>query len=613
MPRIAGIYNRQKCATAAHQANRMLQAVKPLVSCNQATVSTNDLTSFGWQGRGVPKIISKNGLHIILDGMIYNLTELGPAANEQTLLANLYQQYGFEKTLTMLNGDFAIAIYDERMDTLWLARDRFGLKPLYYVATKDKLSFASRMSSLLTLPEVKPDVNRQFVALFAASHYRYFDNSPEQSPFKNITQLPAAHYLKYSNGISTVHRYWNLCQQPDFSESEEILAERYQSLLLDAVKLRLNYAQRPAFTLSGGMDSSSIMASAVRVLNKKQHAFSSIYTDKTYDESDEIKSMLETQVEQWHTVSIDIPDVFSLVQKMIAVHDEPVATATWLSHYLLCQQASQEGFCSFWGGLGGDELNAGEYEHFIYFFADLRRLGLEDRLTEEVKMWAQYHDHPIFRKSPRYMEDQLKKLINFAKPGYCLVDQARWQRYLNVLNPEYFDLNSFIPTMEHPFDSYLKNRTYQDLTRETIPCCLRAEDRQTDAFGLNNFLPFFDYRLVEFMFRVPSTLKYRNGVTKSLLRQATKGLLPEETRTRVKKTGWNAPAHQWFSGKGRTQILDILHSTGFRNRGIYDLNKVTHLIDEHNKIVSEGQPKDNHMMFLWQLVNLELWLNSLSI
>jgi asparagine synthase (glutamine-hydrolysing) len=114
------------------------------------------------------------------------------------------------------------------------------------------------------------------------------------------------------------------------------------------------------------------------------------------------------------------------------------------------------------------------------------------------------------------------------------------------------------------------------------------------------------------MFRVPGTLKYREGVTKHLLRQAMTGILPEETRTRVKKTGWNAPAHLWFSGAGRDQLLDLVHSQRFRERGIYQVPEVLRLIEEHERIVSSGEPREHHMMFLWQLVNLELWLQSLE-
>jgi asparagine synthase (glutamine-hydrolysing) len=382
--------------------------------------------------------------------------------------------------------------------------------------------------------------------------------------------------------------------------------------MFDAVALRLKAAERSAFTLSGGMDSSSVLAAAVHTTGAKQHAFSSVYIDKTYDESEEIRTMLAEAAEEWHPVTVGTPDVLGLVRRMIDVHEEPVATATWLAHFLLCQEAARLGFGSLFGGLGGDELNAGEYEHFFYFFADLRATGDEERLRREIAMWVRYHDHPIFRKNPAVAEEALARLVDLSRPGFCRVDRRRLEKYAAALAPNYFDLQHFEPVMEHPFRSYLKNRTYQDLTRETIPCCLRAENRQAAAFGMDNFLPFFDHRLVELLFQVPGTLKYRDGVTKHLLRQAMRGVLPEPTRTRIKKTGWNAPAHVWFAGAGREPLMDLLRSRAFRERGIYHVPEVLRLADEHEEIVCSGRAQEHHMMFFWQLVNLELWLQSLD-
>jgi asparagine synthase (glutamine-hydrolysing) len=146
---------------------------------------------------------------------------------------------------------------------------------------------------------------------------------------------------------------------------------------------------------------------------------------------------------------------------------------------------------------------------------------------------------------------------------------------------------------------------------ETTPCCLRAEDRHAGAFGMDRFDPLLDYRLVEFMFRVPGHMKIRDGIAKTLLRQAVAGLLPEATRTRVKKTGWNAPAHLWFTGKGADQIRDLIGSRSFRERGIYRPGAVEKLLDDHESIVTSGALRENHMMFFWQLINLDAWLDLL--
>jgi asparagine synthase (glutamine-hydrolysing) len=355
------------------------------------------------------------------------------------------------------------------------------------------------------------------------------------------------------------------------------------------------------------MDSSSVLASAVHSGGAALPAVSTVYTDRTYDESDEIRSMLETTVSKWHRVAVDDPDVFDLVARMVDAHDEPVATATWLSHYVLCDQIAASGFDAVFGGLGGDELNAGEYEHFFFHFADLRRAGNQAQLAREIEHWVRYHDHPIFKKSRAVADAVMDRVTDSGRAGVCRPDAARMQRYYATVNREYYDLNQFQPRMEAPFTSYLKTRTAQDLTHETAPCCLRAEDRQTTALGLDNHVPFFDHRLIEFMFRVPGHLKIRDGVTKILLREAMRGILPEETRTRIKKTGWNAPAHVWFSGGGRDALLDLIASQAFKERGIYDVAEVRRLAEDHEQIVSSGAPRDNHMMFFWQLVNLETW------
>jgi asparagine synthase (glutamine-hydrolysing) len=568
--------------------------------------------SIGSTGWSQPSVFAADGMYAVIDGCIYNRSDFCSADTDIVRVAALYKKYGFYEMLRKLNGDFAIALYDSTCDKLFLARDRLGLKPLYYSSTPDLFCFASRPRALCSLPGIGRELNRQFVALFAASHYRCFDNNPDASPYARIAQLPAAHMLEVSKAGVKKTCYWLLEEMPEFTEPEHELAGQYRDLLLDAVALRLRRAPKPGFTLSGGMDSSSVLACAVEGGNRKQHAFSTVYTDRTYDESDDIKSMLDMKVEQWHQVRVDSPDVFGIVQRMIATHDEPVATATWLSHFLLCEEAAKRGFQSLFGGLGGDELNAGEYEYFFYHFADLKRISNNGQLDHEITMWARYHDHPIYRKNHEVAYSALQKLTCEGRPGICLPDRGRLERYASVLNRDFFDMSGFEPVMDHPFGSYLKNRTFQDMFRETIPCCLRAEDRQCTAFGLHNFVPFFDHRLVEFMFRVPGAMKIRDGVTKRLLREAMKGILPEETRTRVKKTGWNAPAHVWFSGRGLDAVRDLVRSQGFRDHGIYNVPEVCRIIDEHERIVTSGKPLENHMMFLWQLVNLEIWLSQIS-
>jgi asparagine synthase (glutamine-hydrolysing) len=552
----------------------------------------------------------------VLDGAIYNRGDLsnsemsGPP--DVALLVSLYRQHGFEEALRRVNGDFAVALYDAARDELWLGRDRFGVKPLFYARGSDWLGFASRPRALLALPGISGAVRPRFLAVFAGSHYRTFDNEPGESPYQDVAQLPAAHLLRLRDGQVTVRPYWSLQEAPNFTDPPAILAERYRDLILDAVKIRLPGASRPVFTLSGGMDSSTVIASAAKVSGQRMPAASTIYKDPTYDESKDIETIVPDAVSTWHRVMVDEPDLVGTIDRMVAANDEPVATATWLSHYLLCEELAKLGYSTMFGGLGGDELNAGEYEYFFYMFADLAAAEDEEALRHETSKWIEHHDHPIFKKTFAVMRQGLERLVDLGVPGRCLPDRARLSRYQDTVNPELFDLAGYVPVMDHPFSSYLKNRRHQDIFRETSPCCLRAADRHATAFGMDVRWPFFDHRLAELMFRVSSRLQIRDGVTKHLLREATKGIVPEETRTRIKKTGWNAPAHLWFSGPGRELLLDIVGSQAFRERGIYNLSRVRQIIDAHDEIVRSGRAEDNHMMFLWQLLTLDRWLTALS-
>lgn len=537
---------------------------------------------------------------------------------ENQLIFEVFQKKNFLEILAGWRGAFAGVFFDLRARKALAFRDHCGIRPLFFFvgkhADKHRLVFASHCSALLGVKGVSRRARKEFVSLCAGSHYRMIDNMRESSPFQDIAQLPAASVLVADRNSCKQEAYWDIREHEEPKASVEELAKEYQALLLQAVAKRLPQSGNAAFTLSGGMDSSSVLACAVQNTGKKQHAFSSVYTDKTFDESEEIASMLEANVSTWHRVSVDEPDVFSLVHNMVAVHGEPVATATWLAHFVLARQLAQGNFSVLFGGLGGDELNAGEYEHFFPFFADLRIAEEEKLLEHEISCWARHHDHPLYKKNARLAHDMLGRIADLKQAGICLPEYARLRKYAHTLAPDgQAWLEQFTPIMDNPFSSYLRNRTYQDLFRETTPCCLRAQDRHAWEFGCESENPFLDVDVVEFLFKIPGKLKIRDGVTKYLLREAMKGILPEETRTRVKKTGWNAPAHIWFSGKRGDELLDLIHSRAFCERGIYSAHAVEKLFFEHREIIASQAVKENHMMFFWQLLNLELWFREFQV
>ena len=394
-------------------------------------------TSIGFIGSNNYSATRIGNLALVIDGTIYNLNEFGEGTDAEVFV-KLYKKHGFSHALTKINGDFAIALIDFDKDELWLARDRVGVKPLYYTARSDLFAFASRCKALLLIDKVSKQINPQYTALIAAGHYRYFDNQPNKSPYEEISQLPAASWLRLKNGEIYTGVYWQLEELPEWEDSEETLAEHYRALLLDATAIRLARSTNPGFTLSGGMDSSSIIGSAAKITGKKQQAFSSTYDDKTFDESDDIATILDLAVSKWHQIKVSETNIFGIIEKMVEVNDEPVATATWLSHFKVCEKAAEVGITHLFGGLGGDELNAGEYEHFFPFFADLINDRDEVRLEKEVAKWAEYHSHPLYPKNFDIMKDSLKRMFDLNRPGTILPDRLRLDRYCNVINPDFF-------------------------------------------------------------------------------------------------------------------------------------------------------------------------------
>lgn len=580
-------------------------------SWRTAVVDRGDVAA-GWTGWRAPTLAELGPLVVALDGFVHNRSEFEPAADDAALVAALVERHGVDGALGRINGEFAVAVTDRRTDRTVIARDRLGVKPLYHATTTDGWWFASQPRALLAVAGVDRTPRRRYVALVAASHYRAFDNDPEASPYEAIDQVPAGGLVEFAGGRAVGRRWWTLAPAPDRVGSDAALAADYRDLLVDAVSLRLGSATRPAFTLSGGMDSSSVLSCAVEASGERQEAYSTVYADPTYDERDEIAAMLDTKVSGWHAIEVPEDGVADTVARLVALHDEPVATATWLSHERLCRDVAADGRGALFGGLGGDEANAGEFEYFGFHFADLVGAGRRADLDHEIVEWGRHHDHPLYPKTVATTEEFLATQIDPTVPGRCLPNRARLDRYVAVLQPAFDDLRGFEPVMETVFDSYLKNRTFHDLFRETTPCCLRAEDRQTTAAGLDHFDPFLDHRVVEFMFAVPGDRKIRDGITKRLLREAMTGILPEETRTRVKKTGWNAPAHLWFSGTGAEVVRDALRAPALRDRRVYDEAEVERLLADHERIVTSGALEENHMMFLWQLVNLSAWLTWLD-
>ncbi|MBL4889177.1 MAG: asparagine synthase (glutamine-hydrolyzing) [Candidatus Lindowbacteria bacterium] len=559
-------------------------------------LSILDLSPRGHQ----PMAIDDKKVWLVFNGEIYNFIELkneliglghGFDSNCDTeVVLRAYMEWG-TGCFAKFNGMWALAIYDDRSSQMVLSRDRYGKKPLYFYQNSDFLLFASEPKSLFLHGSVPKEINPRKVLTYAGRHYRYVDSDCE-SFFKDINQIePSSFRVINSDGSFQEETYWKLKPgsnlEDEFSESE--IVDQFRELLKDSVSLRLRSDVPVGSMLSGGMDSTSVTTFAVQD-NSNFTSFSGVTGDGYYDETEYIKEVVDSTGVNSVFIYPQAVDLFPTLNEMLQFHDEPVCTVTWYSLYLLTRKVSEYNIPVILTGHGGDELLGGYWDHYHYNFSDLRDQGSDD--TSEHDAWMSNHN----RNPEEYgrEKDYVSRLKNDRS-----IEIDKYSQYLDYLTPSLLDQKSD-PALSSPFEGELSRRMYIELMHETVRPSLRAEDRNSMAFSIENRVPFLDYRLAEFCYRLPNKYKIRNGLGKWLLREAMKGLLPEKVRMRKDKTGHNAPADKWWRDENRAELEDLMSRKSFVNSEIYDIRRVKELFQEH----CDGA---NHYMFFWQYINLNLW------
>ncbi|MBH69571.1 MAG: hypothetical protein CMM58_14540 [Rhodospirillaceae bacterium] len=606
MGNIAGFFTKNNMPSPILNSD----TVAKLVGTKKPTLKSNFLAATKTD------IVERGPLIIAMNGHLYNPEEFQteqPSYSDACRILLSIKQFGLETTLRKINGDFCIAIMDKRSNSLTLARDRLGLQSLFYTQVQGVVAFASRARLLLTFPGVSSEFDNKFLKSAAATNYRFLDCEADRSPFQNIKQVPAGHIIQFTNEKMRTSLFSQSIGEIEDSTFQKNQYEEYMFLFSDSIERRLKNAEKTIFTLSGGLDSSAIVSMASRIKAQKQPAISTIHQDKLYDEQHEILDIVNSGIVDWKSISVDEPDIFALLTDIYVSHDYPLPTATWLNHFIISKKASDLGYQTIATGLGGDELHAGEYDYFFYFFADLQTSGKTELLNHEINAWAHNHNHPIFQKSYDIAIEGISNLTDPQNPGRCLPNIALLNRYKDLLSPELGHLDELAPEYHISASSYLTSHSHNELLLNTMPCCIRSSRENCHVSGMQEIHPFLDTRLWDFMMKIPGEAKIQNGVTKAFARKCYKELLPKATRTRIQKAGWNAPAHKWFSSSNREPLLDMISSRRFIERGIYNSKEVARIVDEHFSILSNDICRENHMMIIWQIVSLELWLRALEL
>lgn len=561
-----------------------------------------DLTSGGHQ----PMFSQNRELCIIYNGEVYNYLELKDelsgkgykfkTTSDTEIILKSYEEWGTE-CFRKFNGMWAIAIFDKERRKVILSRDRFGKKPLYYYKNANEFVFASEIKALLRYPGIKKSPNYGKIFRYLSTNYRYVDIDNE-SYFENIFQVPKSSFLEINENLdSNITQYWKLnIDESRNDKDEREVVRQFKDLLIDSVRLRLRSDVPVGCMLSGGLDSTSIACIAYKILKQPIITFSGITGDKkkVYDESDYINKVIKDIDADFHYIRPDPANIFTTVNEMLGFHDEPVCTVTWYSLYLIAKKVRNENTPVLLNGHGGDELTAGYWDYFHYNFYDLKNKKLNGDLRHEIEDWK--HNHGRDPSEISKYEDYITRLRRGRIPA-----KSRFADYSDIFHDEIIEKYAKDIKLEQPGASMLNKRLYSDLMYETIPPALRAEDRNTMAYSIESRSPWLDYRLAEYCFSLPAKYKIRNGLGKWIVRESMKGILPEEVRMRKDKSGFIAPADEWFRTTNKNQLNDLIHSDSLGKRNLFRIDKIKMIFNEHL------ERRINHQMFFWQLINLELW------
>jgi asparagine synthase (glutamine-hydrolysing) len=550
-------------------------------------------------------------LRIVFNGEIYNFQELRStleskghlfkSASDTETILHLYEDEGAE-CVQHLRGMFAFALWDNNRRTLLLARDRLGKKPLYYYYDGTILVFASQPNAILQEGRVPAEPNFE-----AIHHFLTFGYVPSPlSAFRGIRKLPPAHYLLVQDGRLTMHRYWSLRYTPKRVESEPALAEELLALLEEAVRLRLIADVPLGVLLSGGIDSSAVVALMRRITSGPVRSFSVGFTQPNYDELRYARQVAECFNTEHHEFIVK-PDAISVLPRLVWHYNEPFADSSALPSFLLCEMAGRFVTVTL-SGDGGDECFFGYDRYQATVLGDWF-----DMMPGPVR-WA-------MAQATRFLPQSLPKSRMYRLRRFAeVLNMERRRRYgswtsffdaaakRNLYTREFASFMANIDShalLEAAFDvsdapSFLEAAVSTDVRLNLPDDLLVKMDIASMAHSLEVRSPFLDHRVVEFAARLPSSLKLRRLAQKYLLKRALKGVVPDSILRRP-KMGFSVPLGHWFRDELKEMAFDLLLDGRALQRGYFRPEAVRKYLQEH---ISGSA---HHHSQLWNLLVLECW------
>ena len=547
---------------------------------------------------------------VVYNGETYNFPELRRELESRghrfythtdtEVIVHLYEEMG-ANCVTRLRGMFALALYDQRQQSLLLALDRLGKKPLHYALHHGRLMFASEIKSLLAVAPELAEVDREGLL-----QYFYFGYIPDPfTAFCLIRKLPPGHLMEYAGGRATIRQYWDLPPYgSDPPSSEEECLEQLEARLSEAVRIRLISDVPLGALLSGGVDSSIVVALMARASTRAVKTFSIGFRHQQFNESKYARMVAERFSTEHHELIVD-PNIEDSLAYLATLLEEPFGDSSMLPTYHVCRMARQKVTVAL-SGDGGDELFAG-YDRYL---VALRRRRF-DHIPPLAGSFYRNHIHPRL-PAHVYGKDLAWNASLNGRDRY--LDAVSFfparERARMMFTPEFLEGIEALPDARRQFQCYhdhgpardpLSRLLYLDTKTYLAGDILTKVDRMSMATSLEVRVPMLDHEFVEWVTKLPVEWKFRKGERKYLLKKLAARLeIPRELLDRPKQ-GFQLPLVEWMKYELKQQLLEVLLEPRTLERGYFRPRAVRSLIEEHLR------GRRNRSGLLWRMLVLELW------
>lgn len=570
-------------------------------------LSIVDLSSAGSQ----PMVDEKTGIHLIFNGEIYNFREIRSVLKgigyeffsntDSEVLLKGYIEWG-KDIITKLNGMFAFVIWDPRNQKAFIARDRFGEKPLYYSKSKDgELIFSSEIKAIISLPNFKVDLDYEMLNNFLLGFSNFtLENS---TPFKNINQVSPATCMEVSQSgeIIDTWRYWaahRVDKQDRILVNERIIYEEFLHLFEKSIKNRADCDVQLSACLSGGLDSTSIVGVAFKEnFSNFSSTISVCYED---DPAISEKNYLDEARKYFNGNHIYIEptakDLLNDVEKLFWHQELPIPSASMFLEWSVMKKAREQGNKVMLDGQGSDELLGGYPYYFRLYQNEMLHTHQYKELISNTFLFRKY-----LKEIALEYEDSHRRIPQGISYSFMELGTLFFRDFLKKIIGHNNTLNSEdLRRIEKSFSCMIE----QGLSKTVLQEQLHSADRNGMAFGVETRFPFLDYDLVDFCLKTPLQFLISEGMQKYILRKAIKGIIPENIRLRKDKLGFAAPQDVWLKGDLKDWSHQMIMNPKLQNLASYEKKQAAELFFRFHQ-----DSNYNLSNQIWRMASLGQWFS----